>query len=155
LATFYKLAGRWLRAINFKIIVGRYDFLLTFSSGLRRIRFLEIEIHFQDDHSSPLFFGRRELDPSTLRGDFSSEQEMLQELQGKQSMQKVPSLSRLELFDELEANTTPKRRNGAMATGLSFFVRDAAAGIMPLDAGHSANPRSCLMGPSNEKGLGC
>jgi hypothetical protein len=95
---------------------------LTFSRGLTRIRFLEIEIHFQDDHSNPLFFGRRELDPSTLRGDYSSEQEMLQELQGKQSMQKVPSLSRLELLDELEANTTPRRRKRGMAAELPFFV---------------------------------
>ena len=47
---------------------------------------------------------------------------MLQELQGRQGLQEVSSLSRLELFDELEANTTPRRRNGGMATGFPFVV---------------------------------
>ena len=40
---------------------------------------------------------------------------MLLELQGRQGMQEVPSLLRLELFDELETNATVDVRNGEEA----------------------------------------
>jgi hypothetical protein len=61
-------------------------------------------------------------------------------------MQEVSSLSRLELFDELEASTirSPKWRKGRRAQ-LVVSLRDSAVRITPRNTGLAANTRTSLM----------
>jgi len=60
-------------------------------------------------------------------------------------MQEVSPLSRVELFDELEASTirSPRWQNGRRAQ-LVVSLRDSAVRITPRNTGIAANTRTCL-----------